>query len=145
MKIKMNLVGIAMIFGFFMPALMTCPQAADSTVMVGELAPDAIQCPAKIEWEIGPGARLLTFACELSSEAGKPLLIYRIRLRNIGDHPHRYQVKIDFLQGQPLLMTIPQSADEPPLPAGQSAGIVYHVPGRDHPPEVMAIRIAARP
>ena len=112
---------------------------------VGELAPDAIRCPAKIEWEIRPGVRLLTFSCDVSEATASPHLTYRVRLQNIDHRPHRYRVQIETLGAKPLVLNIPEDPRQPPLGTGQSAAADYLAPNRNRPPEVMSIRITASP
>ena len=60
----------------------------------GKGAPQNVNCPGKIKWEVAPEAMLTQFDCELGKHGGQPALIFKVEVVNATDKPQRFRVNI---------------------------------------------------
>ena len=57
-------------------------------------APEVVNCPASISWEVAPEAQLTQFDCAMGTHGGQASLIFTVAVMNTTDKPLRYRVNI---------------------------------------------------
>ena len=57
-------------------------------------APEVVNCPASISWEVAPEAKLTQFDCAMGTHGGQNSLIFDVGLMNVTDKPLRYRVNV---------------------------------------------------
>ena len=60
----------------------------------GKGAPQKVDCPAKIKWDVTPEAVITQFGCALGKVEGQPALIFTVEVVNATDKPQRFRVSI---------------------------------------------------
>jgi hypothetical protein len=85
-------------------------------------APEVVNCPASISWEVAPEARLTQFDCAMGTHDGQASLIFTVAVMNTTDKPLRYRVNIfleDMDKAQGSLM--PAKGKPPVIEPGKTA------------------------
>jgi hypothetical protein len=85
-------------------------------------APEVVNCPASISWEVAPEAQLTQFDCTMGIHGGQTSLIFDVGLMNVTDQPHRYRVNV-FLEDMDKAVgaLIPRKGKPPVVEPGKTA------------------------
>lgn len=114
-------VGICLVLTF---ALWGCASKAG--------APDVVNCPASISWDVAPEAQLTQFDCAMGTHGGQKSLIFTVGLMNVTDKPLRYRVNV-FLEDMDKAAghLVPRKGKPPVLAPGKSATVKIPFIGTD--------------
>lgn len=87
-------------------------------------APEAVNCPASISWEVAPEAKLTQFECAMGTHGGQESLIFSVGLVNVSDQPMRYRVNI-FLDDLDKAAghLVPRKGNPPVVKPGETASV----------------------
>lgn len=95
-------------------------------------APEVVNCPASISWEVAPEAQLTQFDCAMGTYGGQDSLIFDVGLMNVTDKPLRYRVNV-FLEDMDKAAghLVPRKGNPPVLEPGKSAAVKIPFIGTD--------------
>jgi hypothetical protein len=87
-------------------------------------APEAVNCPASIDWVVVPEARLTQFDCAMGAHGGQTSLIFNVGIMNVTEQPHRYRVNV-FLEDMDKAVgaLVPRKGNPPVVRPGEEAKI----------------------
>lgn len=87
-------------------------------------APEVVNCPASISWEVAPEAQLTQFDCAMGTHGGQTSLIFDVGLMNVTDKPLRYRVNV-FLEDLDKASghLVPRKGTPPVLEPGKTATV----------------------
>lgn len=87
-------------------------------------APEVVNCPASISWEVVPEAKLTQFDCAMGTHGGQASLIFNVGLMNVTDKPLRYRVNV-FLEDMDKAVgaLVPRKGKPPVVAPGEEAKI----------------------
>ena len=87
-------------------------------------APEIVNCPADITWEVAPEAKLTQFDCNMGTHGGQASLNFYVGLMNATDKPLRYRVNV-FLDDMDKAVgaLVPRKGKPPVVAPGKSARI----------------------
>lgn len=87
-------------------------------------APEEVNCPASISWEVVPEAKLTQFDCAMGTHGGQTSLIFNVGIMNVTEQPHRYRVNI-FLEDMDKAVgaLVPRKGKPPVVEPGKEAKI----------------------
>ena len=87
-------------------------------------APEVVNCPASISWEVAPEAQLTQFDCAMGTHGGQTSLIFDVGLMNVTDKPLRYRVNV-FLEDLDKASghLVPRKGNPPVLEPGKTATV----------------------
>ena len=87
-------------------------------------APEVVNCPASISWEVVPEAKLTQFDCAMGTHGGQTSLIFNVGLMNVTDKPLRYRVNV-FLEDMDKAVgaLVPRKGKPPVVAPGKEAKI----------------------
>ena len=95
-------------------------------------APEVVNCPASISWEVVPEAKLTQFDCAMGTHGGQTSLIFNVGLMNVTQKPHRYRVNV-FLEDMDKAVgaLVPRKGKPPVIAPGKEAKIKMPFIGTD--------------
>ena len=87
-------------------------------------APEVVNCPASISWEVVPEAKLTQFDCAMGTHGGQTSLIFDVGLMNVADKPLRYRVNV-FLEDMDKAVgaLVPRKGKPPVVEPGKEVKI----------------------
>lgn len=85
-------------------------------------APEVVNCPASISWEVSPEAKLTQFDCAMGTHGGQTSLIFDVGIMNVSEQPHRYRVNV-FLEDMDKAAgaLVPRKGKPPVIEPGKTA------------------------
>ncbi len=95
-------------------------------------APEIVNCPASISYDVAPEAKLTQFDCNLGSHGSQPSLNFYVGVMNITEKPLRYRVNV-FLEDMDKAAghLVPRKGKPAVLAPGKSAKVKIPFIGTD--------------
>ncbi len=100
-----------------------------------------VSCPADVEWDVAPSAKVEKFACYVGNFKGKKMLIYEITVKNVSNTPKRFRVNIINPTGKSVGGLIPRKGKPPVLKPGEAKSFKYPVPAYTEVPKKLIVSI----
>ncbi len=87
-------------------------------------APEIVNCPADITWDVAPEAKLTQFDCNVGTLGSQPSLNFYVRVMNVTEKPLRYRVNV-FLEDMDKAAghLVPRKGKPPAVAPGKEAKV----------------------
>ena len=95
-------------------------------------APEIVNCPASITWDVAPEAKLTQFDCNVGTLGSQASLNFYVGVMNVSDKPLRYRVNV-FLEDMDKAAghLVPRKGKSPVVAPGKSAKVKIPFIGTD--------------
>lgn len=103
-------------------------------------APETVNCPARISWQVAPEAKLTQFDCAPGTHGGQQSLIFTVGVMNVTDKPMRYRVNV-FLEDMDKAAghLVPRTGKPPVLAPGKSESVKIPFIGTTEAPKKVLV------
>ncbi|MBW1974393.1 MAG: hypothetical protein JRI45_02330 [Deltaproteobacteria bacterium] len=112
-----------------------------TTQRAKSVSENAVQCPAKIVWDVTDAVTVTGFQCFVKPYKGKEMLQYKISFKNVAGKPYRFRVHIIDPEGKSVGGLVPRKGKPPVVQPGKEVSFVYPVPAYTNVPKRLEVSI----